>query len=215
MADYTNIPGWLTRDLWDGKITNKMFNVMVWLFSRANFKTGIVKMVSAKRIQLEQWADDREQDRPCERTIQEILYRLDQCRYITSHHQQGVRGSYPVTLHNYPAVKKSKDGAVIQVVLNPTETLDWHDLPKTRSGDKQPDLCGDASGRTSGEGSCDASGDASAYTSITSVSPVSPDSSLSSVSVKEGKKEGRKTLRSLTLTQLLAALLRRTVVSLT
>jgi hypothetical protein len=47
---YTNIPGWLTADLFSGKITNKMYNVMSWLFYRVNFKNGVVKMVSAERI---------------------------------------------------------------------------------------------------------------------------------------------------------------------
>jgi len=164
MADYTNLPGWLTADLFSGKITNKMFNVMVWLFYRANFKTGVVKRVSADRIRAEQWADDREADRPSERTVQECLWRLDKCGYISSAHVQGQRGSYSVTIKNYPAVMIDDKGAVSYKVIHPTETIDWHDLPKQRCGDKAPDLCPEASGDASG----DASGEASAYTTVVS-----------------------------------------------
>jgi hypothetical protein len=31
MSTYTNIPGQLIQDLRNGKITNRMFNIVVWL----------------------------------------------------------------------------------------------------------------------------------------------------------------------------------------
>jgi hypothetical protein len=178
MASYTNIPGWLTNDLREGKITNKMFNVMFWLFSRANFKTGIVRMTSAKRILDEQWADDYEDDRPSKRTIQEALYRLDKCGYIASHYVKGQRGSYAVTINNYSALVKGVDGALTETLLNPTDTLDWRDLPKARCADNEVADCADASADaalTPRRGCAEAS----AYTLISAVSSLSPLTAVS------------------------------------
>ena len=169
MIYYSKILIQLFEDLADGKITTKMFVVLVWLYRRADFYSGVVKKVSAARVLSEMFADDREDGRPTERTVQELLYRLRECRYFTSHHVQGVRGSYSVTLNNFPAVKRNDDGTTAIILLRPTETLDWHDLPKKRRGDSEVDVCADASDDTSSDGS----GDASAYTELSSLSGIS------------------------------------------
>ena len=166
---YYKIPLQLFEDLANGKITNKMFVVLVWLYRRADFYTGVVKQVSARRILGDLWADDREDGRPTERTIQELLYRLRECRYFTSHHVQGVRGSYCITLNNFVAVKRNDGETTAIALLRPTETLDWHELPKKRRGDSQLEVCADASDEISGDGS----GDASAYRELSSFSGIS------------------------------------------
>src|ERR1035437_7044716 len=106
---YTNIPGQLTDDWTSGTITSKMFLVLVWLYTNANFQTGVVgdrkgKRVTAAKIRDEAWADDSENHRPCLRTVQEYLYRLDKCGYITRLKVDGRKGSYKVTIHNYTAL---------------------------------------------------------------------------------------------------------------
>ena len=53
MNDYTALPNQLFRDLREGKINNTMFDILAWLHMRADYSTGIVKKVSAKRIQAE------------------------------------------------------------------------------------------------------------------------------------------------------------------
>jgi hypothetical protein len=189
MSAYTNIPGQIVEDLREGKITNKMFNVLFWLYSRANFKTGLVRMASSKRVLNEMWVDENEDDRPSLRTIQEILYKLRMCGYITSLRTPHAKGSYVVMIHNYPAQKKDEDGALIDVVLNPKETTDWHDLPKTRCAEEIDSECAEASADVAQTLRRECA-EASAYTSL---SPDAPDSSLSTLSgFKEGRKEGRK-----------------------
>lgn len=164
MSEYVNIPLWVFNELHAGRINNKMFSVLVWLFRRANWRNGTVRQVSAKRIIAEMWGDDHEDKRPTERTIQEYLYRFHACHYIESKHVQGQRGSYTVTINNYPAMKTDENGAVTFEVVNVAETSDWRDLPKTRCGDEGGSDCGDASSGASGDASADASGAASAYT---------------------------------------------------
>src|ERR1035437_349247 len=149
---YTNIPGQLTDDWTSGTITSKMFLVLVWLYTNANFKTGVVgdrkgKRVTAAKIRDEAWADEGE-DRPCLRTVQELLYRLDKCGYITRLKTLGKRGSYKVILHNYAALIKGKDGALKEVVLSPRDITDWRDLPKLRCTDDLDSDCAEASDDT-------------------------------------------------------------------
>jgi hypothetical protein len=135
MANYIHIPKSLQDDLWEGRITSKMFHVMEWLLARANFKTGEVRMVSAKRILHEQWNDD-EDKLPDDRTIQRIIQRLHNCHYIVSHYKPGSKLSYKVTINNYQTAKRDKNGvvmrddelSVIEAVLNQIDTLDWREL---------------------------------------------------------------------------------------
>jgi len=103
--------------------------------SRANFKTGVCIMVSAKRVLKETWNED-EEDCPGVRTIQRTLTRLHNCGYIQSHCKRGSKRSYKVTLNNFLIAKKNDDGVVVRdadgvaetIILNPTETLDWREL---------------------------------------------------------------------------------------
>ncbi len=93
---YTTLPHRLWGDMAEGKLTSKMFLVLCWLYRRANWGTGIVTQVSAKRILAEVWVE-YEKGNPSERGVQEYLYRLAACGYIESGHVPGKRGSYSVT----------------------------------------------------------------------------------------------------------------------
>jgi hypothetical protein len=175
MANYTNIPNQLFDDLADGKINSKMFVVLVWLLRRANYSTGGVIKVSAPRIRAEMWGDDLEAAIPSERTIQEILKRLDRSGYITNHHIDGRRGTYAVTVNNYSASIKGPDGAPTSVVLNEVNTTCWRDLPEFDCSEKKDAGCGDpaVTAPVTVRGDC---GDPSAYTSVSPASSNSPAS---------------------------------------
>jgi hypothetical protein len=148
---YMTIPHRLFDELSEGKLTTKMYLVLCWLYRRADWMTGVTKQVSAKRIIAEVWAEDEEP--PCERRVQEYLYRLTACAYIQSGHVPGKKGSYSVTINNFTALIIGEDNAVTYELLRPTISMDWRDLPKTRRGDKNASKRGEASGDTSGEAS--------------------------------------------------------------
>lgn len=159
---YTRIPDWIFDELRSGKINSKMFLVLSWMFKHADWKTGIVRKVSAKRIREEMWGDEVEDKRPSLRTIQEYLWRFRECDYWKSSHIPGQRQTYIIALNNYIAVTTDKEGARIEELLRPTKTKDWHDLPKTRCADNDGFDCADVSG----DASADASGDPSAHTTL-------------------------------------------------
>lgn len=176
MTNYVNIPGELLDEWTSGTITTKMFLVLVWLRSNANFKTGVVgdkkgKRVTAAKIRDEAWSDDTEDGRPSLRTVQELLYRLDKCGYITRYTVKGKKGSYKVVIHNYTALIKGVGSAQKEVVLNPKDTMDWHDLPKTRCTEDLDSNCAEASADAALtlQGGC---AEASALSLVTLVSPV-------------------------------------------
>jgi len=135
MDNYTAVPNELFWDLQNGKINNRQFNILLWLRQRAGYKTGIVKQVSAERIKYEMGWHEIE-SAPCVRTIQRELKRLHQTGYITSHHVEGRRGSYQITVNNYLSQRKDKEGTVMEVLLNPKETSSWQDLDETPVADK-------------------------------------------------------------------------------
>jgi len=164
---YTRIPDWAFDELRSGKINSKMFLVLCWMFKHANWKTGVVKKVSAKRILDEMWGDEVEDKRPSLRTIREYLYRFRECGYWKSSHVPGQRQTYTITLNNYFAVILDEDGAATEKVLRPLETKDWHDLPKTRYSDNDESDCRDAS--------TDASPESSSYTTLGTTPSQHPD----------------------------------------
>jgi hypothetical protein len=155
VANYTNIPNQLFEDLMEGKIDSKMFLILAWLLRRADYSSGVAIKVSAPRIRAEMWGDELEIPIPSLRTIQENLKRLDRSGYIVSHHVAGRKASYPVSLNNYNAQIKGKDGALTPTVLRPVDTVCWRDLPEFRRADKidvgRADAPGDASGDSSGD----------------------------------------------------------------
>jgi hypothetical protein len=134
MKHYTAIPNQLFHDLREGKINSTMFLILSWLYKHANYRTGVAKHVSAPRIQAEMWADEYDKA-PTERTIQKWMKVLGLARYITSQHTPNSRRSYPVLLHNYPTVKRDENGNPLydaegfaeEIVLNPTDTLDYRE----------------------------------------------------------------------------------------
>lgn len=173
--NYTNIPNELFDDLQDGKLTHKMFCVLLWLHRRADYKSGRVIKVSSARIRGEMWGDELEGDIPSERTIQEAIKRLHHSGYIQNHHIEGRRGTYAVDINNYSATIKKQNGETASVVVNPMTTVYWRDLPEFRGKGSGESACGDRGGETAEtvRGDC---GDPSAYTSDSSPSSGSSSS---------------------------------------
>ena len=151
MSSYIAIPYQLFADLSDGKISNRMFNILVWLYRRANFRTGIAQKVSAKRIQAEMWSGGYDDQQPSLRCIQRWFKRLCLCGYIRSHHVGGRRASYSVTICNFPTAKRDENGEIVrdadgyaeEIVLNPMDTLSWQDLPELAVAENDGDLYSD------------------------------------------------------------------------
>lgn len=168
MNDYTALPNQLFRDLREGKINNTMFDILAWLYMRADYATGIVKKVSSKRIQAEMWGDEYD-EAPSLRTIQKWLKVLETCNYIKSGHVQGTRRSYVVVLTNYCTAKRDENGKIVldadgdaeEIVLRPTQTGDYRDLPPSSCGDEDAEPSGDRA--VSVRRAC---GEPSAYTLI-------------------------------------------------
>jgi len=185
MNDYTALPNQLFRDLREGKINNTMFDILAWLHMRADYSTGIVKKVSAKRIQAEMWGDEYD-EAPSLRTIQKWMKVLETCGYIKSLHLQGTRRSYLVVINNYCTAKRDENGKIVrdadgdaeEIVLRPIETSDYRDLLASSCADDDAEDDGEPSGdrAVSVRGSC---GEPSAYTLLNHYpTPASPSPSL-------------------------------------
>lgn len=160
MDNYTAIPNELFWDLQSGKINNRQFNILLWLRYRAGYKTGITKQACAERIKFEMFGGDEGRNSINVRTIQRELNRLHKMGYITSHHVEGRRGSYQITVNNYLSQRKDKDGTVREVLLNPKETTAWHELNESSVADDEATVVADTSGDRDG----DSDGDTPAYT---------------------------------------------------
>lgn len=140
MADPSaHIPYRLFADLAEGKITHKMFVVLIWLYRRAGYTTGLAKRVSAKAIIAEMYGDELEMERPSERRIQEAIKQLNLSGYITSHHVPGRRGSYEISINNFVVVISAEK----KVTLRQTETVYWRDLLSNLGGDVGDESSGD------------------------------------------------------------------------
>lgn len=143
-STYTAFPNHLFDDLIQGKIDNMMFNVLVWLYRRANWKNGIAVRASSQQIRAELWGGwTYEKNPPSERTIQEKLRRLVEMGYIVSHHMAGRRGTYSISINNYPALTPAGE----EIILRPTETKSLDEVLAAS--------CGDDDGESSAESSCD------------------------------------------------------------
>jgi len=141
---YTAFPNQLFDDLVQGKIDNMMFNILIWLYRRANWKSGIAVRASSQQIRAELWGGwTYEKNPPSERTIQEKLRRLVQMGYIVSHHTAGRRGTYSISINNYPALTPAGE----EITLRPTETKSLDEVLAA--------FCGDDSGESSAESSSD------------------------------------------------------------
>jgi hypothetical protein len=84
-----------------------------------------------------------EKNPPSERTIQEKLRRLVQMGYIVSHHTAGRRGTYSISINNYPALTPAGE----EIILRPTETKSLDEVLAAS--------CGDDGGESSAESSGD------------------------------------------------------------
>ena len=121
MANYTNVPNQLFEDLSAGKLNPIMFNIMLWLLRRANWKTGVVLQVSAPRIQAEMWPEgDKDERRPSVQTIQRWTRTLGLNHYITTRIVKGSHHPYAVLISNYVAFVDDEEK-----LLHPTETTDY------------------------------------------------------------------------------------------
>jgi len=141
---YTAFPNQLFDDLVQGKIDNTMFNLLVWLYRRALWKNGIATRASSQQMIAELWGGwTYEKNPPSERTIQEKLRRLVQMGYIVSHHTAGRRGTYSISINNYPALTPAGE----EIILRPTETKSLDEVLAA--------FCGDDSGESSAESSGD------------------------------------------------------------
>src|SRR5208282_5274561 len=141
---YTAFPNQLFDDLVQGKIDNMMFNILIWLYRRANWKSGIAVRASSQQIRAELWGGwTYEKNPPSERTIQEKLRRLVQMGYIVSHHTAGRRGTYSISINNYPALTPSGE----EIILRPTVTKSLDEVLAASCGDNG----GESSAESSGE----------------------------------------------------------------
>jgi len=141
---YTAFPNQLFDDLVQGKIDNMMFNILVWLYRRANWKSGIAVRASSQQIRAELWGGwTYEKNPPSERTVQEKLRRLADMGYIVSHHTAGRRGTYSISINNYPALTPAGE----EIILRPTITKSLDEVLVAS--------CGDNGGESSGESSAD------------------------------------------------------------
>ena len=78
-----------------GEITAPMFLAMVWLYSWAGWKTGIVQHASAGGLHIATFGAFSV------RTYQAAMNRLEKMGWITRHIVHGSRTDFPITLHNY------------------------------------------------------------------------------------------------------------------
>jgi hypothetical protein len=136
MTNYTNVPNQLFADLSEGKLTIRMFLIMLWLRHRAKYSTGVAQHVTSKKIQSALWTDEGDDKAPSIRTIQKDLKLMRLCGYIRSDHELGSRRSYAVTINNYITQVTAPDGSQRELTLNPTEPLDYRDLPANKVAEK-------------------------------------------------------------------------------
>lgn len=129
MEYYTKVPNRLYDDVKEGNITHDMFTILIWLYRRADYSSGKVKMVTAERIRAEMWGNSRKV--PATQTIRDSLRLLNEHGYICSYHKAGHSGSYPVRINNYEVTSKDAAGDVTNAVLNPTVTTGWQDDPES------------------------------------------------------------------------------------
>ncbi len=136
---YTRIPNHLFKDLRSGKISPSMFVALSILHHWSDWGTGRVGEASAGG--LETWSAKAY----CEDTFQRALQRAEAQGYIDrSEMVLGSKQSYPITLHNYPALIEEVDelpnGDVrirrISEVINPHETSWWKESSRGKAKDR-------------------------------------------------------------------------------
>ncbi len=126
---YVNIPRQLLDDLADGKITPGMFHCMIWLYRWADWKTGVVKWVSASRIAEDMWPEGIRLN-----TVREYLRLLGLCGYIRSDYKQGSRKNYSVTIMNFQSEK---------IPINPHPTVGYKEFLRKGVSDAVSDAVSD------------------------------------------------------------------------
>ncbi len=127
MNRFALIPYDLYDDLANGEISFPMFQAMVFLHKWADWATGTVRKVRAKRLEAAAGEEGF-----AARTFQRALKNLHNSGRITSHHIRGSKKWYEIDLNNYRALT----GALKDTVLRPTELKDWRPLDNHGGADK-------------------------------------------------------------------------------
>src|SRR5580704_4301762 len=118
---FTRVPDALYDALRDGEITHLMFDIMLHLHRWANWRTGIVQTVNAKRLRAAM-GGHYDDEAAAERTIQRALQGLDEGGWIISGYVRGMKKTYGVQITNYQPIA-GEDGE--KTLLIPMTTKHW------------------------------------------------------------------------------------------
>lgn len=141
---FVRLPVALEYAVADGEITVTMYLVMTKMHLWADWRTGVVDHVSARRIARAYGSETgNEEDVPSVRTFQRALQGLKEARWIISGYKPGSKNSYPVTICNY---FQGGDGDGDRKVLNVSELRHWRETSVSRVAD------GDGDGTLTGRG---------------------------------------------------------------
>ncbi len=129
---FTRVPDALYDALRDGEITPLMFNIMLHLHRWANWGTGIVQTVNAKRLRAAM-GGHYDDEVAAERTIQRAVQGLDEAGWIISGYVRGMKVPYGVQITNFlPAPDADGEKALII----PIETKHWRETAAFQGGDE-------------------------------------------------------------------------------
>jgi hypothetical protein len=129
---FTRVPDALYDALRDGEITLLMFNIMLHLHRWANWETGIVQTVNAKRLRAAMGGHYGDEV-AAERTIQRALQGLDEAGWIISGYVRGMKQPYGVQITNYQPIA-GEDGE--KALLIPMVTKHWTETKAFQGGDE-------------------------------------------------------------------------------
>lgn len=129
---FVRVPDALYDALRDSEITPLMFNIMLHLHRWANWETGIVQTVNAKRLRTAM-GGHYDDEVAAERTIQRALQGLDEAGWIISGYVRGMKQPYGVQITNYQPIA-GEDGE--KALLIPMATKRWTETKAFQGGDE-------------------------------------------------------------------------------
>jgi hypothetical protein len=130
---FVRVPEALYDALRDGEITPLMYDIMTHLHRWADWSTGIVRSVNAKRLRSALGGHHFDEDIAAERTIQRHMQGLDEAGWLISGYVNGMKQPYGVQITNYqPAADEDGEKALII----PMETNHWKETSAFQGGEE-------------------------------------------------------------------------------
>jgi hypothetical protein len=128
---FTRVPDALYDAIKDGELNALMFNIMMHLHHWADWNTGVVRTVNAKRLR-SALGGNHDDDVAAERSIQRAMQGLDEAGWIISGYKQGSKLPYSVQLTNYQPVA---DAGGEMAVIIPMDTKHWRETAAFQGAD--------------------------------------------------------------------------------